>query len=255
MLGSRPSRGQRRGLTLMELIVVLVILVGLAGILIPLFPSLVGRTHTAAGATNDSELTKAMQIHEATYFSYPDQFDSLLGTGGTALFDLLPGGATPVGGATELTTVALTADTAAALTNAGIANVWDLDDATAEPTFNPYGVIRPLAATGNVAILGTDAIARMNLPVGETYAVFGVGRRCTMIGRTMTDPPVHFADDQENTPEKVYGRKAVVFVLTKSAGTAARTKAKFVGSVSFHADGVVTADDHLGEYYEIVNDN
>ncbi|MFO0802969.1 MAG: hypothetical protein U0791_07575 [Gemmataceae bacterium] len=249
-----PQR--RRALTLMELIVVLVILVGLAGILIPLFPSLIGRTHTASGATNDSELTKAIQVHEATYFQYPDQFDSLMGTGSTALFAKLPtDGMNPVGGSTELNFAALTAGTATALTNAGIVNVWDLNDATADPTFNPYGAARVLAAGGNVAVLGTAAITRMNLPAGETYVVFGIGRRCTMVGRSLTDPPVHFADDQANTPEKVYGRKCVVFVVTKNGGTATRDRAKFVGSVSLHPDGVVTADDHMKEYYGIVNDN
>lgn len=253
---NRPCRRARRGLTLMELIVVLVILIGLAGILIPLFPSLIGRAHTSAGATNDAEVTKAMQVHEATYFSYPDHYDSLLGTGGTALFAKLPtDGVNPVGGATELNFAPLTAATAASLANAGVANVWDLDDATSDPTFNPYGAVRVLAATGNVAVLGVDAITRMNLPPGETYVVFGIGRRCTMVGRSLTDPPVHFADDQANTPEKVYGRKCVVFAVTKNTGAAARDRAKFIGSVSLHPDGVVTADDHLREYYGIVNDN
>jgi Tfp pilus assembly major pilin PilA len=252
----RNRRPQRRGLTLMELIVVLVILIALAGILIPLFPSMITRAHTSTGATNDSELTKAVQIHEATYFQYPDLYDSLLNDTRAALFAKLPGGGT-VGGPTELTTTALTAGTLAALNNAGITAYWDLEDATADPTFNPYlsPTAHTLAAADNVAILGTAAIARMNLPTGETYVVFGVGRRCSMIGRTMTDPPVHFADDQANSPDKVYGRKAVVFVVTKNAGANPRDKAKFIGSVSFHEDGVVTADDHLKEYYGIVNDN
>jgi prepilin-type N-terminal cleavage/methylation domain-containing protein len=244
----------RRGLTLMELIVVIAILVALAGVLIPLFPSMIGRAHTSTGATNDGETAKAVQIYEATYFNYPNQFDSLMGTGGTALFTKLPGGGT-VGGVTELTTATLTADTAAALTNAGINAVWDLDDATADPTFNPYGAIRTIADTGTVVVLGTDAKQRMNLPAAETFVVLGLGRKCTMIGTTITDPPVHFADDQENTPDKVYGRKGLVFLITKNGGTAAREKAKFVTTVSFHADQVVSSDDHLKEYYGLVNDN
>jgi type II secretory pathway pseudopilin PulG len=249
------NRRARRGLTLMELIVVLVILIGLAGILIPLFPSLIGRTHTSAGATNDSEVTKAIQVHEATYFQYPDQFDSLISDGGATLFTKLPNdGTNPVGN--ELVPTTLTADHVTTLTSAGLANVWDQVNTTADPTFNPYpAAMRPLAAGGTLAALSPAAAARFNLPAGETYFVVGIGRRCTMVGRSLTDPPVHFADDQANTPEKVYGRKCVLFVVTKNAGTAPRERAKFVGSVSLHPDGVVTADDHLREYYGIVNDN
>ncbi len=159
-----------------------------------------------------------------------------------------------VGGPTELTTAALTAGTATALTAAGVGSLWDLDDATADPTFNPYGAVRPLAAAGNVAVLGSAAKLRMNLAAAETFVVFGLGRKCTMIGTTMTDPPVHFADEQNNTPDKVYGRKGVVFLVTKNGG-AARSKAKFVTTVSFHEDQVISSDDHLKEYYGLTNDN
>ncbi|MEZ6106265.1 MAG: prepilin-type N-terminal cleavage/methylation domain-containing protein [Pirellulaceae bacterium] len=42
----------RRGLTLIELVVVLLILVGLAGVVIPAVTNMVGRTHTSSGAAN-----------------------------------------------------------------------------------------------------------------------------------------------------------------------------------------------------------
>jgi hypothetical protein len=75
------------------------------------------------------------------------------------------------------------------------------------------------------------------------------------LGSELTAPRLLHAALQTNTPEKVYGRKCVVFAVTKNAGAAARERAKFIGSVSLHPDGVVTADDHLREYYGIVNDN
>ena len=45
-----------KGFTLLELIVVLMILVALAGILIPLFPSMLTRAHVSAHTTNTTEL-------------------------------------------------------------------------------------------------------------------------------------------------------------------------------------------------------
>lgn len=53
----RPAES-RRGLTLMELLVVLVILIALAGIVIPQLPSMLGRAETSSGATSQTETIK-----------------------------------------------------------------------------------------------------------------------------------------------------------------------------------------------------
>src|SRR5438067_1586594 len=104
----------RRGLTLIELIVVLVILVALAGILIPMLPNMLSRSHTATGATNNSEINKFVQTYEQLYQSYPTDLDNLAGTG--APVDYLPGGNV----AGQITAGNLTAEQAKALTAAGI---------------------------------------------------------------------------------------------------------------------------------------
>src|SRR5262245_2478800 len=67
----------RRGLTLLELVVVLVILIGLAGIVVPMLPSMLGRTETASGATNHVEIGKWIQTYEQIHFGYPQDWDSL----------------------------------------------------------------------------------------------------------------------------------------------------------------------------------
>ncbi len=77
-----PRQGRRCGLTLMELVVVLLILAALAGILVPMLPNMLSRAHTATGATNTGELAKAVQLYQASYMKYPDNFDSLLNTSG-----------------------------------------------------------------------------------------------------------------------------------------------------------------------------
>lgn len=95
----RPQVRRRKGLTLMELVVVLTILVGLAAILVPLFPNLLRRTHKATDATQSAEVAKAVQLYQAMYLSYPDQFDLML-TGAGVAPDYIPsdGGVPSAGG-------------------------------------------------------------------------------------------------------------------------------------------------------------
>jgi prepilin-type N-terminal cleavage/methylation domain-containing protein len=261
MFRSHPARVHvRNGLSLIELLVVLVVLVALAGVIIPLLPSFIGRAHTSTGATNTGEVTKAIQMFEATYSQYPDQFDSLLGTGGTAFFQKLPGGTTgglTTGANASLAVSALDAGGLAALTNAGITQVWDLSDTTTEPTFNPYGAIRTLAASGNVVTLTDAGKTALGLKLNQNYAVFGVGRKNTAIGKVITDPPVHFADNAQDNPANAYGRVAVIFQLTRDNTTTPISyldRAKLVGATSLHSDTVSGTDDHLREYYNIVGD-
>jgi type II secretory pathway pseudopilin PulG len=56
-----------RGFTLLELVVVMFILMALAAIIVPLFPSMVERAHRASQATNESEITKAVQLYQGLY--------------------------------------------------------------------------------------------------------------------------------------------------------------------------------------------
>src|SRR5580765_853115 len=88
-LGFRPgerimsaNRPLRFGLTLLELIVVLVILVAVAGIVIPLLPDAVLRSHTAVGSTNTSEITRFVQLYQRTYQSMPNDLDNLATSAG-----------------------------------------------------------------------------------------------------------------------------------------------------------------------------
>src|SRR5436305_9294989 len=78
MVLTMPGTTTRRGLTLIELIVVMAILVALAAILIPLFPNMLRRAHKATDATQSGEVAKAVQMYQASYYSYPDNFDLLL---------------------------------------------------------------------------------------------------------------------------------------------------------------------------------
>lgn len=92
MLQTR-KRKTRPGLTLMELVVVMFILMALAAIMVPLFPSLIERAHRSSQGTNATEIAKAVQLYQSFYGNYPDGYDLL--TDGTAIINYFPAVPTP----------------------------------------------------------------------------------------------------------------------------------------------------------------
>ena len=70
------------GLTLVELLVVLVILIAVAGVVVPMLPNLLTRGHDAAVATNIAEVEKALTGFFTANLAYPDQFDTCMDTSG-----------------------------------------------------------------------------------------------------------------------------------------------------------------------------
>ncbi len=192
----RPSSLKRPGLTLMELVVVMFILIALAAILVPLFPSMIERAHRSTGATNTSELTKAVQLYQAVNGSYPDGYDLM--TDGTTMVNYMPsqpvaspmilagdspstvtnylGFQYPVGGyvsAAPLTQNQLTALNGAGITT-GYALLKDATTATTTysgglgwtPTFNPYpgdsvtlGKTPLAVGTAVIAVNGSGVLA------------------------------------------------------------------------------------------------
>lgn len=269
----------RRGLTLMELVVVMVILIALAGILLPLFPSMLNRAHTSSSATSGAELSKAVQTYQALYYGYPNLLDNL--AVGTSLYPSLSGADT----ATNLTTTALSDGMTAALSNVGIQYVSQVAATSTaangngtvpayNPTFFPYNAIPALTYTGatstspaittpsgaattlssgtNVAILGTQSVVDLGLTQGATYVVFGVGSYSTMAGKTIDDAPVHFDDNPAGSPNNTYARFGLLFQVTDYTGTAL-PQARYAGAVSFHDvsdGGVVGTDQHIQEYFQ-----
>ena len=254
------SAAARRGLTLLELVVVLVILIGLAGIVVPMLPSMLGRTETASGATNHVEIGKWIQTYEQLYQGYPKDWDAL--TDGTVKIAYVRGGA----GVTL--DAGLTAGEAAALTACGISRLQKMVDGTSgssatpptNKTFDPYDNDDYAAngltpAAGVKLVVLTDAGKKsLNLSDGTLntgkYVVFGFGKRATILGKVTANAPVVFRDDGNKTPDKVYCRYGVVFEVTNSAGVTLE-RARFVGTCNFKGGGVFTADDDLEEFNEL----
>jgi prepilin-type N-terminal cleavage/methylation domain-containing protein len=259
----------RQGLTLLELVVVMVILVALAGILVPMLPNMLGKSHSAAHATNVGELCKVFETYNLTNRGYPDGLDALIAS--DALFNKLPGYAstsgggsgTACGGEIILDSVGLTSAELGHLNEAGITTLYQMDNATTDATFASYTsplatitLAGPTAGSGGgsgtpgtkLAVLSDAAKARLftkGVTTTDKYVVFGVGRQCKAVGRGgMAEAPVHFFDEagDAGNPTKTYARYAVVF-------NASADPAEFAGVVGLHGSEVTGLEGGLAEFY------
>jgi len=243
-------RMNRPAFTLVELIVVLTILVGLAGVLIPAVTDMIARTNRSTSAINISEVAGAIQRYDAQYMTYPNNFDSLvtdlaLGTDLNTLTAAL---------GTASADVTLTVATIATLSAGGITSVGL--HAVSDATFN-----LPTATTlasGDI-LKGPTAVTQQALGLETTgvagkYVLLGVGALCDMNGKTMIDAPVHFPRNATTNPETTYARFIAVFQITD--GTAlpggALTRSKFVGVIA--PDGLGLSDE-LDGYFHIASNN
>lgn len=80
----------------MELVVVMVILIALAGLALPLLPSLLTKTHDSVTTTNISEVGKTIEGYFNANLAYPDQFDSLVDASGNMYAGLIFNSSNPV---------------------------------------------------------------------------------------------------------------------------------------------------------------
>ena len=257
----------RRGLTLMELVVVMTILIALASILIPILPGMLNRAHTSTGATNVSELTKAVQLYEQMNFRYPDQLDALNDGTTATVANYLGGPLTQ----TQLTMRTLAADEAEALTKSGITNLLPMHPTLAavnsdgaDATFNPYvapGTPLPVAAGLVVTQVNENALETLIVRqpagdnYGDVYVTFGVGDRCTLVGKAMSGAPLHFPDNPTLDPKTSYGRFGLVFRIARGVGAVGSPtsetvgRAEFVGVIEFHETSISASDSHIREFY------
>ncbi len=266
----------RSGLTLMELIVVLAILIALAAVMIPLFPSMIGRSHKASESTNIVELNKAFQTYAGLYNgSFPDGLD-LLGDG-SSLAAYLPASPTPnpaAGPANLGTTVGgflnpqALGTRAAALNAVGINNGWAMFTTTQPepftPTFNPYSsttnppVPTPITSSTVAAFVTPAGIARagiigtqnINTASSTQFVMFGVGNRCSAVGKSLANAPHLYTDNPTlENPANFYARFGVIFQVEDVNGNPLSV-AQFISAVAIESDGIEGVDRDLEGYYQ-----
>jgi len=233
----------RNGFTLVELIVVLMILVGLAAVLIPAVTDMVSRTNSSTSSSNISEVSNSIQRYETQFLSYPNDLDGLVtDLAGTDL------GSLSAGLTTATADITLTAPTRAPLTAAGISSIGV--HTVGDSTFDPA---TPTALTDTTVLKGLTAAAQVAIGIETTgslgkYVVFGIGAVADLNGKTNIDAPVYFPENGTLNPRAVYGRFIAVFQITD--GTDPLARAKFITVITPTGEGLSTG---LSNYFEIVS--
>lgn len=254
------SSRHRRGLTLIELVVVIAILTILGGLVVQTLPNMMKRTHLSKCADTIASLNKIWAESLALNTRYPDTYDSLMSSGGTTYSKLTPG-LTPL-----LTPTALTAAESQALATIGVKSVVDLNPAAVNVTYDsaPLGIAKRTITGTEVAILaapGTGISTYWDTnPLGlkrhlETtnpvkYIAFGIGPNCNGIGagKLIQEAPVHFGADDTINPNNIYQRYLAVFsVVTDTTGKAT---AYFEAMAGNDVDGPSSSEAHIRGFHE-----
>lgn len=268
----RRRSSAARGLTLIELVVVLAVLAAVAAIVAPLMPNILRRAHKSTEATQTVEVAKAVQMYQASYMGYPDNFDLL--TDGTTFPSYMPNDgsvATTFGGYATLDS--LSTSEAAALHKAGIEHVQTLASNTSganfHPTLSPYtttiGGSGQITVTGNTttkyAVITPTILANntqflqsaYNSDSNARYVVLGIGSRSSMVGTVLQDAPTIVPGGKNMTPANSYSRVGVIF---KVSGNEINNtgRARFIGAVVLEDDALETTEEGIVGYYEVARD-
>ena len=256
------------GFTLVELTIVMLILIALAGIMVPMLGGFTDRAHNSAAASNISELNKMLELFSAkTQKGYPDQFDNFTDGGTTGIWT---GDATAVpvkvgispAAALVLTPHALGTNEALSLTSAGITRLTDAAANTDNATFHVFDV--SASATDMIAVAPAVKVASLPLTTLQTagvglqnadttkfvYILLGLGQSSTAIGQVMAAAPVHY---DTIDPAVFYQRYGCIFQVPLETTPNQGAPAKLVGVVGIHDGGLSGLDDHIGAYNRDVN--
>lgn len=258
------GKRERRGLTLIELVIVIAILTVLGGLVVQTFPSLMKRTHISKCSDTIAALNRTWGEAYALNMRYPDRCDSLLQADGSKFTKLQPTLSDLV------TPTTLTAAEATALSKIGVRTVVDLDPSATDVTYDcaPLTAVkRPLAAGGNVALLPLPLASsssewnenplrlKRHLETTDTvkYVVFGIGQNCTAVGsgKLLQEAPTYFAESDLVNPTTTYQRYLAVYSISTTTD----------GDVSAHFEAIAgngievpsSAEAHIREYYEARN--
>ncbi|MCA8923055.1 MAG: prepilin-type N-terminal cleavage/methylation domain-containing protein [Planctomycetes bacterium] len=274
----RPSLRRLRAFTLIELVVVLAVLVILAGGIVAKLDVLQLRANKGVAGSDISGVARLMQTYVVANNHYPDGYDSLINVGSTpSLWASLDPQTTGLplgsGNPTKLAVGTLTANEFRSLNRMGITTLHDVNTDVSTPAGFPsdaFSIPRQISATvaygggtptgPHVAILNAtlngsasnDADAQAVMEhfypqtngdpgAGRRVVVFGLGQRCTLIGRSgmSLEAPLYANNPDRST---YYGRYLVAFEVSSSG-----SRARLLGALGGDGDRL---DEEVVGFYE-----
>jgi len=218
------NKARQAGMTLIELTVVLLVLVGLAGLLIPYVSGFVTKTHDSTGSSNIQALNNAMARYQVEHYDrFPDQMDSLLEADNSVYSKMMSSIMPMMGTGNYLAPLQIDAAKAKALKDVGIKTLMVMDDTTGDATFRNTSGAATVGAGSFVAEITSDAVladlgTRMGTPTDPTiyhYVVFGIGDDSKIAGATIAQVPVHFAANGDMGANNAYNHFVGVFEILK----------------------------------------
>jgi len=238
-------RSKQFGVTLLEITVILVILIALAGLMIPYYSTSVRTTtQDSTSASSLAEMDKLMQVYRTMYLKEPNNMEALInGISGTSTTDPDCTGAVAAADKVYckiicincLSPLTLNTEGVMSLNMAGITTLYyndpDTTDATLQSIVNPEKAVSVVAQVSVPATWngGTGATIEDYLAsvFGTTsnkfdancydYIAFGIGNRSSLTGSVMSTAPVYFSDQPGNTGQTLkYNRFIVLYQVDKT---------------------------------------
>jgi prepilin-type N-terminal cleavage/methylation domain-containing protein len=228
----------RRGLTLIELVVVVAILGVLAAMLLPKFEGLQNAADHAAAASSVADTAKLIETYKSSKMVYPDGWDSL--TDGAAMWTSGNVGTKTKGlddelaGKLTVMTTALTAAQVSAFQSVGINTILNVTTTSTDRPGDMFTTPVLLSTSTKLVVVNNsnsdgmkiiDHVYRQNklagatsgtLPANTQLVVFGLGpQNALLTGNSMMEAPTY----GHVNAQYIYNRLLVVFELTASKVT------------------------------------
>jgi len=251
---TRPT--VRSGLSLLELLVVLTILIALGGIVVSTLPGMLKRTQVATAASNIPEIDATVRrTSMLSQGKIGNRFDALV-AGSDSLDGNIP---SYIGGAEAFETTNLSVADVGALREIGITELVPAAAATINATYNSHDQTPvEIGSDSNVCSLSVDSAMTIlphdwNLEPAENakYIVVGLGEQCSMVGAgqqaAFSESPVHFSDSREQSPDEMYSRY-LLLVEIRSVDEL-KSVARYVGAAIPGQNGIHSVSRELEEYY------
>jgi len=227
---------RQAGMTLIELTVVLLVLIGLAGLMIPYVGGFVSKTHDSANSDSLAAVNGAIQRYDVQFMGQPSDYDSLMDSdliNGTGYTKLMGGAIEAAGGGADESYLKTVTIDGKVLTNVGINKLMVMDNGTSDATFKATSGSLPVvkgtdyklaalnvaASCSSAAPMGciktdADLSAILGHPVNTTandYLALGVGQDTGMVGKTISEAPVHFAKTGAMSAANKYNRILAIY--------------------------------------------